>query len=315
MKYSVGTKVYNYNDNDELVMLRIRRSDDEAQKYHVINLNTNQSYDADYETIHNDFVKLKPDGMMMFYIVRDSDQIKDVLVTLHPFDEKGQISTVPYAACRQDCVDIFRQAEKRTPVEGQIWAGCSISDKTCPAETSVLAFMNCEDFLYSRNVAVYLDDTLDSILEYIYTAKFDNILAAYKKKHKGDNLVGICTTLKELLEDKEFMLDFHYAFNITEVPFPILPKETDHLLLSIVEQVKSIAVKQVYVTPYDKTIDLSELQRPYILCTPQYNKASKDQHKIYIVGYDEDTEVDALMKKYGTNNREELIAKLGFKEL
>lgn len=315
MKYSVGTKVYQYDNDDNLIMLRIRKADDDKEIYHVINLNTNKSYDISYNEIHNYWVKLKPDGMMMFYVVKDSDEIRDVLVTLHPFNKKGEISIVPYAACRQDCVDIFRQAEKQTPVKGQIWAGCSISDKTCPAETSVVSFMNCEEFQYSRNCAVYLDDTIDDILDNIYTAKFDNILENYKKKHHGDNLVGICTSLKELLEDKEFMLDFHYCFDITEVPFPIIPKETDKLLLSIVEQVKSIAVKQVYVVPYDKTIDLTELQRPYILCTPQYIKATPEQRKIYIVGYDEDTEVDALMKKYGTNSREELVAKLGFKEL
>ena len=315
MKYSVGTKVYNFDENGKPVILRIRKSDDDKEVYTLIDSSEMKSYNLSYDTIHNDFIKLRPDGMMMFYVVKDSDQIRDVLVTLHPFDEKGQISYVPYAACRQDCVDIFRQAEKVTPVPGQIWAGCSISDKTCPAETSVVSFMNCEEFQYSRNCAVYLDDTLDDILECIYTARFDNILASYKKKHRGDNLVGICETLKELLEDKDFMLDFHYAFNITEVPFPIIGNDTNNLLASIVEQVKSIAVKQVYVIPYDKTIDLKELQRPYILCTPEYKKATPEQRKIYIVGYDEDTEVDALMKKYGTNNRDDLIAKLGFKEL
>lgn len=315
MKYSVGTKIYSYDKDDELVIFRIRKADDEKEVYDLFNLNTNTSCQMTFDEVHNNFVRLKPDGIMMFYIVKDSDQIRDVLVTLHPFDKNGQISSIPYAACRQDCVDIFSQAEKKTPIEGQIWAGCSISEKTCPAETSVAAFMNCEEFQYSRVCAVYLDDTLDSILDNVYTNKFDNILETYKKKHYGDNLVGICTSLKELLEDKDFMLDFHYAFDITEVPFPILPKETDNLLLSIVEQVKSIAVKQVYVLPYDKTIDLKEFQRPYILCTPQYRNASPEQRKIYIVGYDEDPEVDALMKKYGTNSREELVAKLGFKEL
>ena len=310
--YTRGTKLYRY-DNDNLILGRIMKYEND-DKYKIKYIN-GAPFDGaiswiTYEEAHNKFVRLIPDAAISFNIVKDKS-IRDVMVLVHPLID-GKIDNMPSAVCRQDVVDIFRMSTKATPVEGQVWAGISINKNNCPAECNIVQFMDCEEFQFSVMVYAYIDDTLDDILQFVFENKFDNILEDYEKKHHGDNLVGICTSLRELLEDKGFMYDFHEVLGVIEVPF-VINKNNEHLLANIISQIEQKTVTNIYVMDYSKEIDTTEFQRPYKLMTSDcYIKDNPEAKKIHIVGYDVDENIPYLATKYGTEDKEEIIKQMGF---
>ena len=317
-----GTRLYSYDysyNPPKLVEARVKRYKQKKDLY-VIDVLTK---DIHYKNLKygdntvsrevvDSFVKLVPDGVIVFAIVKDSEQIRDVMACIHSMDKStGMMSSIPFAVCRQDCVDIYSMAEKQTPVKGQVWAGCSVSQRTCPAESNIVAFMNCQDILYTTPVAVYKDDYVDDFLACLNTDRFDNTLATYKKKHFGDNLVGIDSTLHDLLVNKNFMFDFHECFDVIEVPF-LVREDVKHLIVDVISQVKKEVVTDVYIMGFDRSIPLYNFERPYVFMTPDPTKAKAEDRKLFVIGYNVDETQDYNKSKYGVNNIEEAAEKLGF---
>lgn len=313
MIYTKGTKLYKYED-DKLYEVRVLGYDEKTSKYTLKWLEKDEVADYDYDVIHDQLTRLDPDGVVSFNIVKDGP-VQDVMILTHPLKD-GEISSTPFAVCRQDSIDIFRMATTATPVKGQVWAGISINKNNCPAEAKLTDFMQCEDIIYTIMIAVYNTDTLDDIISLVFEDKFDRVLETYEKKHKGDNLVGICTSLRQLMEETKFMYDFHETMGIIEVPFLIdeSPKIIE-LIKDIIGQIKHAYISNIYLIPYSKQIDTSEFERPWVLMTPDSSKAKKEDQKIYIVGYDVDPDKDYLNMKFGTSNKDEIIQKLGFQTL
>ena len=312
--YNNGTKVYKYDEENHLIMARVIGYDEKEDLYNL-KFESGGPFEGakkwvKYDEVHNDFVRLIPDAAISFNIVKNKF-VKDVMILVHPVKDNA-ISSMPFAICRQDSVDIFRMATKATPVDGQVWAGISINRNNCPTGCDLIQFMDCEEFLYSTIVYAYIDDTIDDILPMVFESKFDDVLKDYEKKHHGDNLVGICTSLRELLEDKGFMYDFHEAVGVIEVPF-IIGEDTQHMLADIISQIECATVVNTYLIEYSKEIDTMEFERPYKLMCSDFSKATKpEDHKIYIVGYDIDESIPYLVTKYGTDNKDEIIKSMGF---
>ena len=311
IQYSKGTKIYKYDDNDELILGRIIDIEDDSYK---VSFERGGPFEGankwiPYDEAHNDYVKLSPDGVITFNILNDGP-VKDVAVMVHPM-ELGGVSPIPFAICRQDTVDIFRMATKATPVEGQVWAGISINKNNCPAECDIRQFMNCEDLDYMVSISIYKDDVIEDWLPMLFVSKFDNVLETYEKKHHGDNLVGICTSLKELLEDKGFMYDFHEAMGVIEVPF-LINDDTHYLLKDVISQIEHVTVSKVYVIDYSRNINTDEFERPFKIMAPDYSKAKPEDRKLYIVGYDVDEDTPYLESMYGTADKEQIIKDMGF---
>ena len=311
IQYSKGTKIYKYNDNDELILGRIIDVKDGSYKVSFERGGPFKGVNKwiPYNEAHNEYVKLSPDGVITFNILNDGP-VKDVAVMVHPMEFEG-VSPIPFAICRQDTVDIFRMATKATPVEGQVWAGISINKNNCPAECDIRQFMNCEDLDYMVSISAYKDDVIEDWLPMLFVSKFDNVLKTYEKKHHGDNLVGICTSLKELLEDKGFMYDFHEAMGVIEVPF-LINDDTHYLLKDVISQIEHVTVSEVYVIDYSRDINTDEFERPFKIMAPDYSKAKPEDRKLYIVGYDVDEDTPYLESMYGTADKEQIIKDMGF---
>ena len=306
--YTAGTKLYKFIDNncfmvrvikfrDNYYMVRIIKGDD-----YIVGSKMSISYDD----LHNNYIKLNEDGIISFNILKGEK--KDVMICLHKKEELS--NTIPFAICRQDVVDIFTMYTN-TPPKGQIWCGISVNAKNCPAEMKMEDFMLCEDVLETRFIAVYLDDTLDDILDCIYLGKYNTILENLYKYRQGTNIIGNCKSVKELMENHNFMSDFHEAFGVTEVPF-LINNDNKFLIMDVISQMLQKVVSNVYIIPYSKEINTKEFERDYVLMTPDWSKCKNEDKSIFIIGYDVNEDEDYLTSKYGTNNKEELIKQLGF---
>ena len=318
--FPIGTKIYNYVDGKPFIH-RVYKCDHTKQTYdfkciypaEYAGISSHRSFDF----VHKNFIKLNPDGYITCAIVKG--EVSDVMVCLHKVEKQdGATNTdvadvLPHVVCRQDVIDIFKMANDQTSV----FSGCSVSRKSCPPQIPLQNFMQCDEITYTQMASVYLDDTLDDILSFFFLQRFDKILAARAEKHRKeghDNVKDNFYTLHDLLKGKEFMYDFHETFDITEVPFPI-KNGVEHLLADIVSQLIQKVVTNVYITEYTKLVDTTEFNRPYVLVTPDSGKAKKEDQKVFFVGYDVDESADYMEKQYGTNDKDELIKKMGFQVL
>lgn len=318
MVYTRGTKFYKYTtknvDGEETQVLntvRVLRYDEKLDQYKLKAIEADKEVYADRQTVHEQMVRINPDGIVSFNIVRDGP-VQDIMILTHPVED-GDISPTPFAICRQDCIDIFRMATTPTPVEGQVWVGISINKNNCPAEVKLEDFTKCDELNMTIMIATYKEDTIDDMLSMIFVDRFDQILKTYEKKHKGDNVIGICTSVKQLMEETNFMYDFHEAMGIIETPFVIDgTPTTNNLIKDIIGQIKHVYVDNIYLLDYSREVDTSEFERPWVLMTPDWSKAREEDRKIFIVGYDVDPDKDYLTMKFGTNNKEDILKQMGF---
>lgn len=224
---------------------------------------------------------LAPDGILLFFTPKVADDI-DVAVTLTQFPKSGISMKTneyePYAICRQLAVDVFS-----TMTRGNMVYGMSISKDTCPANIDFKLFFDLENMGYKKNVVVYLDDTIDTILSLIDQMKFDKILEALYNKYSCI-AGGFTRSFKELLDQNRFMYDFRKCFDIVEVPFAI-DDSVNYLSDLNVQYLRStlgIQILDTYMIKYSKEIDTREFNRDYILIT----SAADNHNSVYIVCFD-----------------------------
>lgn len=305
--YAKGTKFYRY-EGDTLQIVRVNKYNKDTKHYYTFPI---EGFDDKISTVtisvdesYNKWVRLVEDGIVSFSILKCEK--KDVMIAVHTKEDKD----IPCAICRQDVIDIFKMYSD-TPENGKAWAGISVNRDNCPAEIKMEDFMLCDEIESTSVVAVYLDDTIDDILRCIDTTKMDNVLNKLADFRKDTNIIGNCRSVKELLEYHNFIYDFHNAFNVVEVPFPIM-QESEVLLRDVIGQILHKVISNVFIIPYSKSIDTTEFAKPFMLMTPEWDRCKDEDKKIFIVGYDIDEDKDYLTVKYGTNNKEEIIKQLGF---
>ena len=284
----IGSKFFKYINN-ELNVVRITRFEKEKDKITYLDKD-NEKTIAKYSSFTNEYKMLKPDGIMMFSIVKigkaTDNTASDVIVALQKFPSEDNI---PYAVCRQGIYDFFTDiTRKKYDMYNIMDIGISVSQDTCPANIDFRTVLSCDDIVYTKPVAVYLDDSLDTILGLFKTRKFDETIRNYKnyceRCFPNVKLNGVCQSLKELLEINNFMYDFRRCFDIIEVPFSI-DEESEELsqenIVSLENKLK-IKILETYPIKYTREIDLKSIKRDYVLVSSAQDKYSS----VHIIGYD-----------------------------
>lgn len=231
------------------------------------------------EEIANEYTKLTPDGYMTFSIV-DMKQGKDIIITLNKRDSK-----IPFAVCRQNVQDIW----ERDGVNKSF--GCSVTSKNVP-ENTFMMFLDSDNIKEFQARAVYIDDDMHTILSMIspskYKSAFKEISADYRKALGSSKY--ICNSLEELLNTTGFYKDFCSCFGVPLYykPLPLNTTEfTDVVGFNTYMKnnyYSTVLYDHILYIPFDKTLDLSKLDRNYmIISTP----ISKGNHRLFVLTYDE----------------------------
>lgn len=281
-----GSKFYRYKENsDKPEIIRIYSIPSEKSRSDsVIYLDENgDKKRMSLGYLQDNYKMLRADGMIMFSIVSVLDG-PDVIVALQNL--KSGNTNSPYAVCRQSIYDVFSNIPNTN--ENMPYVGVSISRDTCPANIVFEDCMACSGLKFSKSIIVYIDDTLDGILNLFSNNIYNKALISCKKtiqnSDKSKVFRGLNTSLKDLLVNNNFMADFRKCFKIMEIPFHINEDaeelSTENILF--LEKELKCNIMETYIIKYTKEIDLDSIKRDYILVS-----SAADQFKdVYIVGYD-----------------------------
>lgn len=280
MRIYLGDKFYKYIEKEDRVeIIRIIKIKNEDS--FVAMSENNETLRFNKENLLKEYTKIKGDGMLAFNLVDLDADAKDVIVALYRNGDLESGDTLPYCCCRQNIVDLFSNIIK-TENDTHMYVGMSVSKDTIPEDTPYEITLACNGISYSIMVTIYMDDTLDEILNMVKTDKFDMGLFKLYNSIDRNKVIGYYKSLKELLQGCNFMYDFYKAFNIYEVPFKVsingdysLPIEQHRYL----EDEIRVEMFRTYVMEYSKEIDLKKVERNYIMVIDIEMKA-------YIIAYD-----------------------------
>ena len=245
----------------------------------------------------DDFTLLNPDGFIIISQVTIGNNADDILITLCRKNDINNGVDTPFVVCRQGAIDLF--AKQLSP--GNVdYAGISISKETCPAGVNFYNYLACDEIKKNCIFSYYIGDDINTLLS--LNKKFidscDEILSkmlkdhcmylvnnnsylydgAYKNKTEVD---GYCNSVYKLLELNNFEYDLYRAFGIYPTILP--PEDFSDNVLSVraIKMLSDFLTQQVYKTlvlPYTKDIDLSKVDRKYVLM-------SDNTGQVYIVAY------------------------------
>lgn len=296
MKHKLqGLRLYRFIDGEESPrIIRIIKANESKGIYTCLDYNTDEKkiLKLPAEEVDNEWIKLNPDGIIAFSEVEaktnEGDITPDVMVRFHRINKDGgyNIDTIPFAICRQSVIDIFALIQQNRYI-----AGMSISENTCPPEVKYEGCCAFTRMLWNVNIAYYLDDTMDNILECFDHKRINDALSNIRYRSKMKNqVVGYVEDIKDLVHDNYFMLDVHDGVKIAEFPtvksFDFEDKGvnkmiTEHILSNLQE-----VPTRFYPRPYTKYIDLSDIEKRYILISPDSRQVHGRNGQITLVAYD-----------------------------
>ena len=281
----LGSKYQTYI-NDELVVLRIIKIKNE-NTYVLKDKDNNKVIMTSKEL--NECILLEPDAFLNIFSSIDEQDLKDVYVCVNKSVDLVANKQLPALVIRQCIYNNTKNMAASLQSSNDIYLGdCFLNVEGVNIE-EILQFKDIND---SISLALYIDDSLDDIFDCIgkEDEKINETLKELKENTNLDNynVLGICDTLRQLMEDNDFMTNFRYIFNITQVNFPIEIEDTiiEDGIVKINNKQKELICKivgyelfNISVIEYDKDIDISKIvSKSHIVIADSNNK-------IYLISY------------------------------
>ena len=322
-KYFLSTKGEEAAINSLFRVIDVRPgATDDSREVKIKYLNTDETKWINADKL-GEYTKLNPDAYLMYSIV-EYDGLKDVLFTIHKVGDNGKVNPAPSMACRQNIVNLFSMMKQEN---NRI--GVSVTTSTLPIGMEMAQILAFDELKESGISLLYKEDTIDDILSVLPTKKLDKVFRDIwnyydqKGEFKYDSgplhLYGVANSTEEFFRENDVIHDYHDIFDIIEVPFSLKWKEKvpQKALVSIIAEATHKVPKRCYVYPYSRTIDMSDIQKDYLLMTANPDKAEKDDRDIYIVGYDINHSATYAQFKYGSKENmqkyfEQRTKELGF---
>ena len=300
-KYPIGAYFFKY-EGEDLILLRLYKVKD---KNRFIFKDSNKKKILLTKEQMEQFAMLQPDGLIIHVLASDSNQGIDTLCMLYKMEDIDNNINEPYAVCRQNIVDPFEILLNNDP--NKTYVGVSISKDTAPPEFDFKSVCLAAGIREQKIHFVYKDDSFEDIMSFVNEPLFDKALSIIKNHMDDSDLikfVGFENSYRDLLINNDFMYDFRRAFQIVRIKFAIdnsLDRWTEdgiykisHEEIQIIEGITKHQVINPILIKYDKTVDLSEIKRSYIL----FEDINKD---IYVISYEKgnyiNREYDALSDK------------------
>lgn len=290
-EYPIGAYFFKYEENEngeqELILLRL---------YKVKSKNTFLLKDKQKNKVVlskkqlEEFSMLEPDGVIVHVLASDPQQGIDTVCLLYRMKDINDNINEPYAVCRQNIIDPFEIILNNDP--NTTIVGVSISKDTAPEGFDFKSVYMAAGVRDQRINFIYKDDSFEDIMSFIDEKIYDQALMIIKNHMDDfDNMKyeGFKDSYRSLLMENDFMYDFRRAFNIIRLNRTIdtsINRWTEDGIYKISnDEIRTIEslTKHVVTNPilikYDKTIDLDEIKRSYIL----FEDLNKE---LYIVSYD-----------------------------
>ena len=299
MRVNKWDKFYKVNEDDSIEFLRLIKVKN-ADSYVLLNSEKERIKLTEDEL--SKYVKLRPDGYINYSIVSLDAGIRDVIVSMFKREDIENGDAIPYCICRQNIFDLF--THNFTQNNTVQFVGCSVSKDTCPADIDYKMIMGCNAIIDNINVSMYVDDTLDDLLEPINVLNFNSVLFKNYIKNKSVSQPGYCKTLKELLHINNFMYDVLKAFNIIKVPFIVEYDENSNEIdinqRKFLENYFKVEMFKTFVIPFTKEIDLKKIERDHIII-------SDDSNIIFIVLYDKGEHLNINKERQFSLVRDQIV--------
>lgn len=313
----VGVKYFRYTDDNELELIRIL-NDSNPNDFKYKKEGEAKRGRISRDTLDKEYSKLTPDGVIYFNIVTVGE-LEDVMIMMYRSKDINEKATLPYLVCRQNVTDLF--ANTINPDYNNLITGLAISQDSLPEKISMETILACDNIKKTVSVSAYIDDTIYDILSLIKTKPYDIVLynlfadhVRYKYKGKIKEymnktiLDGYCKTLKSIMIDNEFMYEFYRGFGIFPVTFEITKEELLKNSLSFshmitMSKVTMRKIQKTFITPFDKTFDLSEIKRDYFLLIDSNDK-------LFIVAYTWNGEIEVPVADIESKENIEKMSKI-----
>ena len=275
----IGAYFFKYEENEngeqELILLRL---------YKVKSKNTFLLRDKQKNKVVLSKKQLEEFSML------DPQQGVDTMCLLYRMKDINDNINEPYAVCRQNIIDPFEMILNNDPYTTVV--GVSISRDTAPEGFDFKSVCIAAGVRDQKINFIYKDDSFEDIMSFVNEELYDKALMIIKDHmDDSDNIKykGFKDSYRSLLVENDFMYDFRRAFDIIRLNLTIdtsINRWTEDGIYKISEnEIRTIEslTKHVVISPvlikYDKTIDLDEIQRSYIL----FEDLNKE---LYIVSYD-----------------------------
>lgn len=313
-KYPIGAYFFKY-ENDDLILLRLWKVKDK-NRYIMKDIKEDKNVRLTKEQFET-FTMLEPDGLIVHVLASDPMQGIDTICMLYKLEDIDNNVSVPYAVCRQNIIDPFEMLLNNDP--NKIYVGVSISRDTAPEGFDYPSVCTAAGIREQRIHFVYRDDSLDDILKFANQTIYNKGLKIIKDHmDEADNVkyIGFKSTYKELLEENDFMYDFRRAFGIIRINLDINTSierwtddgiyKFDYKEIQVIESITKHQVIDPILIKYDRTIDLEEIKRHYII----FEDANK---RIYIMSYDKGEYINREYDSLPDQRDKELLIKKMYK--
>jgi len=293
---TVGTKVYKYDDDKNIIMYRYFGNKDGSMLLKLIKgpktepkrlMSTEDGLNED------GFLILNADAFMNIMITSTTFEekiIKDVYACVH----KGQsllTSNDPDLVVKQNCVSTAKNMF--SIMGGDVYIGDCLTKDTLPTPDMKISDMfDYKAIDYGYSIALYLEDTVGDIMGCINKETLDKVEEALEEIRVGlretPQIKGCSKDFQSLLNDNGFMTAYRSIFNITQLDFVIdigvnhnsegdivFNKKQHKLFEEFLRQHVTIDI----ILKYDKDIDIANI------ITRTHGMFSDKNGEIYLIAY------------------------------
>ena len=216
-----------------------------------------------FDDLKENYTRLKPNGIVSIFEVDIGNGNKDVICTLHRSIDMDNRIEIPYVAARVCIVNMFGGMLENDI--NKIPIGMCMSNMTCPANVNFSIMLEYRKLISNSIISVYIDDTIDTVLEYVNTVNYDNIISRTRKRFDPYKIKNIGDSLREFLINNGWMQEWNNAYNIINLESDCLNIKNNEVkgnmvkLQSKIERSINYTIDILGIIKYDETVNLDKL--------------------------------------------------------
>ena len=259
-KNFIGVKFYKANDDNTFDIYRVIKK--KGDHTYQVRTDEGKKKDIAEKDLTENYRAIMPHAYMAMAVCDvgvGKEACKDFVTIIGRHGENED-----YALCRQNIYDPWFEL---TYAGTKHKLGTAVSRPTCPNNVRYDDLKMHSKFYKAYNLAMYLDDTPDTILSLAEGAKrtADKILLATKNRFKDVEIEGLTGSLKGLWDDTLFWELFDQMNRVNSVPGVIENNSLSVAQLYYLEDKLEHHVLNWAVIPYNYDINFNNIGMEYTL--------------------------------------------------